>query len=107
MRPRRSSRSQVHPNPNPNPNPYPNPYPNPSPSPNPTPNPDNTTAKDLPKETPALHALVEKHAKGQLSGLAACLWRPPKGCTNETQYQCLSGEHAGECSRTNWYERSH
>ena len=71
------------------------------------PMPDNTSAKDLPKETPALDALVEKHSKSQPSGLPACLWRPPTGCSNESQYQCVSGRHAGECSKTNWFERSH
>ena len=46
------------------------------------------------------HAIKE----GELAvGLAECSWNPGKGCSNESQYECLSGKKKGECSGENWY----
>ena len=40
-------------------------------------------------------AAVVKRGAAQLSGLPACTWSPPKGCTNTTQYECMAGKKAG------------
>ena len=39
------------------------------------------------------------------SGLPACRWKPHKGCTNVTQYECFSGAAQGQCSADNWSEK--
>ena len=40
-------------------------------------------------------AAVVERGEAQLSGLPACTWSPPKGCTNTTQYECMAGKKAG------------
>ena len=47
-----------------------------------------------------------KRGEAQLSGLPACTWSPPKGCTNTTQYECMAGKEAGACSGENWHGRA-
>eukprot|EP00964_Phaeocystis_antarctica_P068613 scaffold41563_cov60-Phaeocystis_antarctica.AAC.1 len=48
------------------------------------------------------HAIKE----GELAiGLPECSWKPGKGCSNETQYECLSGKKKGQCTGENWYYR--
>ena len=38
-------------------------------------------------------------------GLPECTWRPEPGCTNVTQYECLEGAAAGQCSGENWFNQ--
>ena len=61
-------------------------------------------ASAMPKRSSSMveHAIQ----KGKLAvGLPECNWSPGKGCSNDTQYECLSGKKAGQCSGENWYYR--
>ena len=66
----------------------------------------NVSAADLPHKTHAMVAAVIKGGQAQLSGLLACTWRPPMACTNTTQYECMAGPKAGQCSGENWVGRA-
>lgn len=62
-----------------------------------------TNATDFPKITKAMKAKVlELYKKADDLGIPDCTWRPPVGCTNVTQYECLTGKQAGRCSSVNW-----
>ena len=64
-------------------------------------------ADELPEMSEELHVAVVKVAKvGQLGGLPDCTWRPPKGCSNSSQYECIMGANKGTCSAHNWFDRS-
>ena len=58
-------------------------------------------ASALPPKSDALVKALAKEYDHTPSGLPACTWRPHKGCTNDTQYECFEGSRAGECSGTN------
>ena len=49
-------------------------------------------------------AEVAKEWDDMPSGLPSCRWRPHKGCTNVTQFECFEGKAAGKCSGENWFE---
>ena len=61
-------------------------------------------ASSMPERSSALvdHAIQQ----GELAiGLPECSWKPGKGCSNVTQYECLSGKKKGQCTGENWYYR--
>ena len=66
----------------------------------------NVSAYELRERTEAMVAAVVKRGEAQLGGLPACTWRPAKGCTNTTQYECMAGKRAGACSGENWHGRA-
>jgi hypothetical protein len=59
-------------------------------------------ASSMPEKSNGLVDLV-KYLGNNFAGLPDCTWKPQKGCTNVTQYECLEGPKQGECSGTNWY----
>ena len=63
------------------------------------------TLEQLPPRNHALVAKAIKAAEEQLGGLPDCTWRPGKSCSNTSQYECLQGKHAGECSKSNWFDQ--
>jgi hypothetical protein len=61
-------------------------------------------ASDLPKrDSELVNALVEKYKTNP--GLPECMWAPGKGCHNVSQYECMDGPKAGQCSGDTWYYR--
>ena len=59
-------------------------------------------ATELPKRDAQSMALVKE--QGDIHpGLPDCVWRPEKGCSNVSQYECIEGPSAGQCSGDNWY----
>ena len=61
-------------------------------------------ASTLPPRDADLVALVVE--EGELPpGLPECTWKPPPGCTNVTQYECLEGAAARKCSGENWFNQ--
>ena len=56
----------------------------------------------VPKEVLVKKVLEEGQRK---PGLPDCEWIAPDGCTTESQYECLSGPKAGQCSAHNWFDR--
>ena len=59
-------------------------------------------ATELPRRDDQSVALVKE--QGEIHpGLPDCTWRPEKGCSNVTQYECIEGPSAGKCSGDNWY----
>ena len=65
----------------------------------------NVTAAELPEMNRTMLDAVKEQAAKQPSGLPSCTWRPPKGCTNTSQYQCIQGRNQGKCSGQNWFDR--
>ena len=63
-------------------------------------------ASQLPPKSDALVKAVAKEYDNTPSGLPACPWRPHRGCTNDTQYECFEGNQAGECSGSNWFNKN-
>ena len=63
-------------------------------------------ASQLPPKNDNLLKTVAKDYDDTPSGLPACPWRPQKGCTNDTQYECFEGNSAGQCSSTNWFSKN-
>ena len=63
------------------------------------------TAAELPEMNRTMLDAVKKQAAKQPSGLPSCTWRPPKGCTNTSQYECIQGRNRGKCSGQNWFDR--
>ena len=64
---------------------------------------DTPPPEDLPKRSVHLAKEVMKDWRATPSGLPPCRWQPRKGCTNETQYECVKGASMNECSGTNWF----
>ena len=61
-------------------------------------------ASTLPPRDADLVALVVE--EGELHpGLPECTWKPPPGCTNVTQYECVEGAAARKCSGENWFNQ--
>ena len=61
-------------------------------------------ASTLPPRDAELVAQVVE--EGELHpGLPECTWKPPPGCTNVTQYECLEGAAARRCSGENWFNQ--
>ena len=59
-------------------------------------------ATELPRRDDQGMALVKE--RGEIHpGLPDCTWRPEKGCSNVSQYECIEGPSAGKCSGDNWY----
>ena len=59
-------------------------------------------ATELPRRDDQSMALVKE--RGDIHpGLPDCTWRPDKGCSNVSQYECIEGPSAGKCSGDNWY----
>ena len=59
-------------------------------------------ATELPRRDDQSMALVKE--RGDIHpGLPDCTWRPEKGCSNVSQYECIEGPSAGKCSGDNWY----
>ena len=59
-------------------------------------------ATELPRRDDQGMALVKE--RGEIHpGLPDCTWRPGKGCSNVSQYECIEGPSAGKCSGDNWY----
>ena len=65
----------------------------------------NVTADELPKMNRTMLDAVKLQAEKQPSGLPSCTWRPPKGCSNTSQYECMQGRNQGKCSSQNWFDR--
>ena len=63
-----------------------------------------TNATDLPERSEELVGEVQV-AERTLPGLPECTWEPGPGCSNVTQYECLEGSKAGQCSGDNWFYR--
>ena len=72
---------------------------------------DSVNAKDMHPKGPVLLDHTRKEYDSTPSGLPACRWRPPKGCSNASQYECFDAaisprymaEYAGKCSNQNWF----
>ena len=64
---------------------------------------DTPSPEDLPVRSVELKKEVIKEWRAAPSGLPPCRWRPKRGCTNETQYECVKGHSTGECSGANWF----
>merc|ERR1740130_111315 len=62
-------------------------------------------ASELPPRNEKLLEMVRKEYDNTPSGLPSCRWRPRKGCTNDTQYECFDGNSAGQCSSSNWFSQ--
>ena len=54
-------------------------------------------ATELPPRDAELVAMVIAEADKH-PGLPECTWKPPTGCTNVTQYECVEGAAASKCS---------
>ena len=66
----------------------------------------NTSPDQMPEMTEELLTAVVKTARvEQLGGLPDCTWRPPEGCSNASQYECIMGANKGVCSGQNWFDR--
>ena len=59
-------------------------------------------ATEQPRRSEQLVALV-KELGDTHPGLPDCTWRPERGCSNVSQYECIDGISAGKCSGDNWY----
>jgi len=62
-------------------------------------------ASKMAPRSPELVAAAMEREKN-FPGLPDCTWKPGKGCSNETQYECMEGAKAGECSEDNWYYKA-
>ena len=61
-------------------------------------------ASELPPRDAELVAMVI--AEGDMHpGLPECTWKPPTGCTNVTQYECVDGPASSQCSGENWFNQ--
>ena len=61
-------------------------------------------ATELPPRDAELVAMVI--AEGDMHpGLPECTWKPPTGCTNVTQYECVEGAASSQCSGENWFNQ--
>ncbi len=65
----------------------------------------NISAEALPPRSIKLVRAVKEQAELQPSGLPDCTWRPPQGCSNVSQYECIEGANNGVCSGQNWFDR--
>ena len=62
-------------------------------------------ATKMAPRSPELVAAAMEREKN-FPGLPDCTWKPGDGCSNETQYECMAGSKAGECSGDNWYYKA-
>ena len=61
-------------------------------------------SKMAPRSPELVQAAMEREKN--FPGLPDCTWKPGPGCTNETQYECMAGAKAGQCSADNWYYKA-
>ena len=61
-------------------------------------------ASQLPPRSPELVEMIKAKEKTS-PGMPDCTWKPDNSCKNTTQYECIDGPKAGQCSGENWYYR--